>query len=123
MSIVNELAKERTRGAAERTLIAWTLNCLALMLFGLALDPILLAIAPRMAQRLAPLVESAIALVFVVTGLLLLAIALVQHQLAIAAIEQAMPPIATIQRLNRWVTGAVLTLGILALGAIMLLTA
>jgi putative membrane protein len=39
-SATTELAKERTRAAAERTLTSWIQNCLMLIAFGLAFDRI-----------------------------------------------------------------------------------
>ncbi|PSF39064.1 hypothetical protein C7H19_03155 [Aphanothece hegewaldii CCALA 016] len=40
----NELAKERNREAAERTLTTWIQHCLSLISFGIAFDEIFLAI-------------------------------------------------------------------------------
>jgi putative membrane protein len=43
LNTINELAKERNRAAAERTLNAWTALCLSLMGFGVALSRFLAA--------------------------------------------------------------------------------
>lgn len=40
----NELAKERNRTPAERTLMAWIRTCLSLISFGFGIDRILVAI-------------------------------------------------------------------------------
>jgi len=47
MSLSNELAKQRNRGAADRTLMAWIRTCLSLISFGFGLDEILGAIKFR----------------------------------------------------------------------------
>jgi len=39
-NFTNELAKERNRAAAERTLTSWIQNCLSLIAFGIAFDRI-----------------------------------------------------------------------------------
>lgn len=44
MNLTNELAKQRNRDAAERTLMAWIRTCLSLISFGFGLDKIVGAI-------------------------------------------------------------------------------
>ena len=44
VNLTNELAKQRNRGAAERTLMAWIRTCLSLISFGFGLDKIVSAI-------------------------------------------------------------------------------
>jgi putative membrane protein len=116
MNLTNELAKERNRAAAERTLMAWIRTCLSLISFGFGLDKIIAAINNRGGGRgHAEMSVRLVALGFVITGVLALATATLQHQRDLRLIRsddflyRSKPSIAT-------ATAAVITLiGVMAM--------
>ena len=82
MNLTNELAKQRNRDAAERTLMAWIRTCLSLISFGFGLDKIIAAIdraaasGDMQAQRGVQLVAAG----FVLTGILAMVGATIQYR-------------------------------------------
>ncbi|MBE9154679.1 MULTISPECIES: YidH family protein [unclassified Cyanobium] len=77
----NELAKERNRAAAERTMMAWIRTCLSLISFGFGLDKIIGAINRSRFEGSghAGLSVRLVAMGFVLTGILAMAAATRQH--------------------------------------------
>lgn len=79
MNLTNELARQRNRDAAERTLMAWIRTCLSLISFGFGLDKIIAAIGRATGDQGPRPGVIAVALAFVFTGILAMAAATVQH--------------------------------------------
>ncbi len=77
----NELAKERNRAAAERTMMAWIRTCLSLISFGFGLDKIIGAINRSRfdGSAHAGLSVRLVAIGFVLIGILAMAAATRQH--------------------------------------------
>lgn len=81
MGITDELAKERNRAAAERTLMAWIRTCLSLISFGFGLDKIVAAIRSQDgAVGHAGLGVRLVSMAFVLTGMVAMAAATMQHR-------------------------------------------
>ncbi|MFM1798450.1 MAG: hypothetical protein RLZZ117_728 [Cyanobacteriota bacterium] len=82
MNVTNELAKERNREAAERTLMAWIRTSLSLISFGFGVDKIVGAINRSRwgASARADLSVRLMAIAFILTGIGALAAATVQHK-------------------------------------------
>ena len=90
MNLTNELAKQRNRDAAERTLMAWIRTCLSLISFGFGLDKIIAAIDRATASD-GVRVERGVQLVaaaFMITGVLSMAGATVQYRRELRRLQQ-----------------------------------
>ena len=81
-SMTNELAKERNRAAAERTLMAWIRTSLSLISFGFGIDRIVAAIHGAFEQKVVdPLhLSRTLGLSFIVIGTLALLAAVITHR-------------------------------------------
>lgn len=112
----NELAKERNRAAAERTINSWLGNCLAFIGIGVAFDQITESLRYRFPQQ-DPVVTTTLSYVlgmmFIAFGLGLLGIALVQHRIQIKAIERDDYVLSSISRLNTIAVSAIVFTGFL----------
>ncbi|MGF1571369.1 MAG: YidH family protein [Nodosilinea sp.] len=120
----NELAKERTRAAAERSMNAWVGNCIGLIGTGLAVDQINQSLRQRFPEgdlAMATPISHLVGLAFVGIGVVLLAIALAQHRLEIQAIERQRRVLRLITTLNHMVIIAILLFALAGLFIILFL--
>jgi len=120
----NELAKERNRAAAQRTMNTWIGNCLSFIGIGVAIEQISRSLRQRFPDG-DPLMTATVAqitsLVFIGVGLVLLFLALMQHRLVIKSIEREDYVLLSVNALNRIVVAAILLTGFLGFFAILLL--
>jgi putative membrane protein len=80
-NITNELARERNRAAAERTLMAWIRTCLSLISFGFGLNKIITAINSHGGvDRRSHFGVLLVSVAFVITGILAMGAAIWQHR-------------------------------------------
>ncbi|NMF85604.1 DUF202 domain-containing protein [Nodosilinea sp. P-1105] len=120
INTTNELAKERNRAAAERTINAWLGICLSLIGFGIAFDQIFRSLRrrfPAMDPAITKETATLIGMGFVGLGLVLLGIALVQHRLAIKSIEHPNYLMLSVRKLNQIVVIGIVMLGMAGLVA------
>jgi putative membrane protein len=81
MNLTDNLARQRNRDGAERTLMAWIRTCLSLISFGFGLDKIVAAINSRNPGQIGNPGWSVqlVAMAFIVTGVVAMAAATRQH--------------------------------------------
>jgi putative membrane protein len=119
----NELAKERNRAAAERTMNAWIGQSLTLIGFGIAIDRVHQGVRQQLPDT-DPLVREVltrtISIAFIGLGIVLLALALVQHRLEVKSLEREDYILQSVSRLNHFVVMGVILSGVLGLVAITL---
>ncbi len=118
------MVKERNRAAAERTLNAWIGNCLTLIGFGIAIDRIYIGVRQRFPET-EPLLREAIthyiSIALIGLGVVLLALALVQHRLVVKSVERDDYVLQSVSILNNFVVTGVSITGILGVVIITLL--
>ena len=109
-SATNELAKERNRAAAERTLMAWIQNSLTLMGLGIAFDEILKALQRRFPQE-APenllKYSHIVGLGLIAVAIALLVPAIIQYRIIVRSIERDDYLSTSSRPLNFAIAGAV----------------
>lgn len=120
---VNELAKERNRAAAERTLTAWIQVCAPLISFGIAVDQLFsrpnpLLIDSSSAQTL--MHTSTVSLSFIAVGILLLLIGIIQYSLEVRSLARQDYLIHSNRFWNRLVLLSVISFGLFSLLIVLL---
>lgn len=118
VNTTNELAKERSRAAAERTINAWSGICLSLIGLGVAFEQIFHGLRQRFPDINPILTREAatrIGMGFIGIGLILLAIGLIQHHLIIKSIESSNDVMIAVRRLNQVVVIGIIIFGITGL--------
>ncbi|RZM76672.1 YidH family protein [Leptolyngbya iicbica] len=119
----NELAKERNRAAAERTMNAWLGQSLTLIGFGVAIDQIYQGVRqqfPDIDPLLRETLAHTISLAFIALGTMLLGLALIQHRLEVKSLEREDYVLQSVSRLNHFVVIGVILSGVLGLVTITL---
>ena len=114
----NELAKERNRAAAQRTITSWIQNCITLIGFGFAIDKIFLALKqnfPESNPLMTAEITHRISLMLIALGIGLLIIAMTQHYLQIKSIERDDYFFSPGIHLNIMIVFASITFGVIAL--------
>ena len=121
--ITNELAKERNRAAADRTLTSWIQNSIALIGFGIAFDEIFAALQQSFSQDNWTLIMKfahLLGLTLIALGIALLVLAMIQYHIEVKSIEVEDYITKSTGSLNLAVSIAIVLFGLAASIAILL---
>jgi len=121
----NELAKERNRAAAQRTLNTWIGSSLSYIGIGVTVDQISRSLYQRFPESNSLVTEITTyltSMVFIGAGLILLFLALIQHRFEVKTIEREDYVLLSFHALNRIIVAAVLLFGLLGMISIVFLS-
>ncbi|MEA5496899.1 YidH family protein [Limnoraphis robusta] len=119
----NELAKERNRAAAERTLASWIQNSVTLIGLGIAFEQIFEALEttfPLQSRVILLKYSQILGLSLIALGIALLIIAIIQHRIIIKSIERDNYISISSRPLNIAIGSAVFIFGVAAVIVILL---
>jgi putative membrane protein len=117
VNLTNELARQRNRDAAERTLMAWIRTCLSLISFGL--DKIVAAIDQATGDPGPRPGVIVVALSFVFTGILAMTAAIVQHNRELRRLSRADYVYVESPRIAAATATLIALIGLLAMGILL----
>ena len=115
-NVGTELAKERNRAAAERTLMAWIRTCLSLISFGFGIDRIVSAIgSTQIGQNVDPMRLSRIlGLAFIAIGTYAMLAAAIEHRRELRHIQREVYTYTQRRSLGLLVASALVVVGVFA---------
>lgn len=121
-NLTNELAKERNRAAAERTLMAWIRTSLSLISFGFGLDQIVAAIEESRGTRNPYTIgiSRVVGLLFIALGVVALLLASIEHRRELRLIQRDDYVYASRRSLGLMVSIALVLIGLFAFVAILI---